>query len=122
MSHKRSAKSAHPAHRGGGRREKPRTPGDGPANRPPSDRPEERRIDESIEESFPASDPPAHVKDLPPVEGERRPEDDEEEPRAAEDEKKPRAADEPLRAPDDTEGGIGGRPVDLDDAIDAGEE
>jgi len=48
----------------------------------------EHRIDETVEDSFPASDPPAHgtdpgvdptlhVKDTPPVEGEREPDDDE---------------------------------------------
>jgi len=96
MSHKRSGKTADPAHRPGKRPAAGRTPGEHPG---------ERQVDESLEESFPASDPPAHVKDLPPVEGEREPEHDHD-----------------TRAPDAAEGGIGGKPVDLDDAIDSGEE
>jgi len=104
MSHKRSGKTSDAAHRRRERRD---------ASRSPGDHTDEKRIDESGEESFPASDPPAHAKDLPPVEGERRPEDDEE-PRAEDEEER--------RAPDDAEGGIGGRPTGLDDAIEAGED
>ena len=83
MSAKRGSKAADPAHPRIGKRHSNRSK---KGEHTPGRAPGEHRIDESVEESFPASDPPAHgtdpdptmhVKDAPPVEGEREPDDDE---------------------------------------------
>lgn len=82
MTAKRGNQTADTAHSRTGNRRSSRAKKTDPA----PGRPGEHRIDESVEESFPASDPPAHgtdpdptlhVKDTPPVEGEREPDDDE---------------------------------------------
>ena len=85
MTPKRGSKAADPAHPRTGERRTTR--GKKKADHTPG-RTGEHRIDESVEESFPASDPPAHgidperdpdeahVKDSPPAEGEREPDDD----------------------------------------------